>query len=139
MKKYQYIYGPVSSWRLGRSLGVDAISHARGKLCNYDCIYCQVGKTKIFNTKRKIFVPTLKILREIESFPRTKIDYITFSGLGEPTLAKNLGQLIKGIRKIRKNKIAIITNASLINQKNVRKDLLLADLVMLKLDRKSVV
>ena len=60
MKKYKYIYGPVSSWRLGRSLGVDAISHVKGKLCNYDCIYCQVGKTKIFNTKRKIFNYYLK-------------------------------------------------------------------------------
>ncbi len=135
MKKvYKYIYGPVSSWRLGSSLGVDPISVDKGKVCSFDCIYCQVGKTRHFSGTRKIFIPTEKILQEIKSLPPVKMDYITFSGAGEPTLAKNLGKLIKEIRKIRKTKIAVITNSTLMNKKDVRKDLAGSDLVMAKLD-----
>jgi len=133
-KRYKHIYGPVSSWRLGRSLGVDAISCKAGKICSFDCVYCQVGKTKELTSKRKVFVSEKDILDEIKSLPKVKIDYITFSGAGEPTLAKNLGKLIKAVKKVKKKKVAVITNASLINKKDVQKDLLLADLVMLKLD-----
>ena len=137
LKKYKYIYGPVSSWRLGSSLGVDPITSDKGKVCSFDCVYCQVGKTKQFLGTRKTFVPTKKILQEIKSLPPVKIDYITFSGAGEPTLAKNLGKLIKEIRKIKKAKIAVITNATLMNKKDVRKDLAASDLVMAKLDAHS--
>lgn len=74
-------------------------------------------------------------MEEISSAPKNiKIDYITFSGNGEPTLAKNLGEMVRGIRKLRKEKIAVITNASLINTSDVQQDLALADFVLLKLD-----
>lgn len=132
-KKYKYIYGPVSSWRLGSSLGVDPISREE-KVCTFDCLYCQVGATKIFSDKREIFVPTDEIIKEIESLPECDIDYITFSGRGEPVLARNLREIIEELRKIRKEKIAIITNSSLIDRKDVQDDLKLADLVMAKLD-----
>lgn len=135
-KKFNYIYGPVSSWRLGCSLGIDPISKEK-KICSFDCIYCQLGKTRFFCSERKIFVPTREIIKEIKSLPPFKIDYITFSGRGEPTLAKNLGEMIKVIRKIRKEKIAVITNASLIDRPSVQGDLKLADLVMLKIDAHS--
>jgi len=134
MKKFKYIYGPVYSWRLGSSLGVDPLSQA-DKMCTFDCSYCQIGETRLFNSGRKKFVSTEAIAKEIMRLPKnTKIDYITFSGNGEPTLAKNLGDMIKRIRKIRKEKIAVITNASLINRSDVQDDLLLADFVILKLD-----
>ena len=134
MKKCKYIYGPVYSWRLGRSLGIDPLSQT-DKTCTFDCSYCQIGETKLFNSGRKIFVSTEAIVREITSLPKNvRIDYITFSGNGEPTLAKNLGAIIKRIKKIRKEKIAVITNASLINRSDVQDDLLLADFVILKLD-----
>lgn len=132
-KNYKYIYGPVSSWRLGSSLGVDPISR-REKICTFDCIYCQLGRTRLFKDKREIFIPTGKLIKEIKDLSRIDIDYITFSGRGEPTLAKNLGEMIAEIKKIRKEKIAVITNSSLIDRKDVQKDLSLADFVMAKLD-----
>jgi wyosine [tRNA(Phe)-imidazoG37] synthetase (radical SAM superfamily) len=134
MKKFKYIYGPVSSWRLGSSLGVDPLSQ-QDKICTFGCSYCQIGETRLFNSGRKKFVSTEAIAKEIKDLPKNvKIDYITFSGNGEPTLAKNLGDIIKRIKKIRKEKIAVITNTSLINRDDVQEDLSLADFVILKLD-----
>jgi wyosine [tRNA(Phe)-imidazoG37] synthetase (radical SAM superfamily) len=134
MKKFKYIYGPVSSWRLGSSLGIDPLSQ-EDKICTYDCSYCQIGETMLFSSERKIFAPTEVILREISTLPRNlKIDYITFSGNGEPTLAKNLGSMINRIKKMRKEKIAVITNASLIDRSDVQDDLSHADFVLLKFD-----
>lgn len=130
---FKHIYGPVASWRLGCSLGVDLLS-AREKYCSFDCIYCQIGKTKTLTTKRKVFIPGKKIITEIKSLPNVKIDYITFSGRGEPTLAKNLGQVIKAIKRLRQEPIAVLTNASLLHRKDVRRALCLADLVAVKLD-----
>lgn len=132
-KKYKYIYGPVSSWRLGRSLGVDPLS-ARNKICTFDCVYCQLGKTKNFSDKRKVFIPVKNIMREINSLPAVAIDYITFSGAGEPTLAANLGEMIRSVKAVRKEKVAVITNSSLLNRKDVQQDLLAADYVIAKLD-----
>lgn len=138
MKKneFKYIYGPVPSWRLGSSLGVDPISQ-KDKICTFDCIYCQIGKTYKFSDKRKIYVQTDDIVNEIKSLPQIEIDYITFSGRGEPTLAKNLGNIINAVKDVRKNKIAVLTNSTLINREDVRKDLKLADFVIAKLDAGS--
>jgi len=133
-KKFKYIYGPVSSWRLGSSLGVDIISTDK-KICSYDCVYCQLDGTLIKTKERKIYIPTEEIIEEIKSLPPDpQAGYITFSGMGEPTLAANLGEVIKKIRALRKEKIAVITNLSLIWDKSVREDLALADIVMAKLD-----
>lgn len=136
-KRYRFIYGPVSSWRLGRSLGIDPVSPKKSKICTFNCVYCQIGRQGIFESRRKVFVPTGKILKEIKSLPSVKIDYITFSGAGDPTLAENLGDIIKEIKKIRKDKIAVLTNSSSLNRKDVRKDLMKADLVVAKLDAHS--
>lgn len=134
---FQYLYGPVYSWRLGMSLGVDPLSQKK-KICNFNCIYCQLGTARPAVCVRKIFVPTQKIIEEIKKFPITKIDYITFSGRGEPTLAKNLGEMIAAVKRIRKEKIAVITNASLFALPKVRADLLKADAVVAKLDASSL-
>ncbi|MCG2712124.1 MAG: radical SAM protein [Candidatus Omnitrophica bacterium] len=132
--EFKYIYGPVPSWRLGASLGIDPISHSL-KQCVFDCIYCQVGRAVPCSMRRKIFVPTYSIVSEISRLPKTlKIDYLTFSGRGEPTLARNLGELIEEVKKIRKEPVAVITNSSLLGKKDVREELLKADLVMAKLD-----
>jgi len=133
MPKFNYIYGPVHSWRLGSSLGVDLLS-GKDKICTFDCTYCQLGKTLFYTTERKIFVPTEKVIIEIKTLPDVHIDYITFSGRGEPTLAKNLGDAIRQIKGIRKEKIAVLTNASLMHLEEVRKDLAAADEVSCKLD-----
>lgn len=131
---YRYIYGPVSSWALGRSLGIDPVSSDRGKVCAFDCIYCQIGKTAILSSERKVFAPASKIIEEIKALPALEVDYITFSGAGEPTLAENLGRIIREVKKIRKEKIAVLTNAGLIDRKDVQEDLALADLVVAKFD-----
>jgi len=135
-EKYKYIYGPVPSWRLGSSLGVDPISKSK-KICSFDCVYCQLGEGKFLTAERQIFIPEVEIIREINLLPDLQIDYITFSGTGEPTLAKNLGRMIKAVKKIRREKIAVLTNSSLINREDVQKDLSLADFVVAKLDAVS--
>ena len=130
---FKYIYGPVFSWRLGRSLGIDLISRPV-KDCSFDCIYCQVGRKKSSGLRRKVFVSTAAVIKEIKRLPSKKIDYITFSGTGEPTMAANLGQMIKAVKKIRREPVALLTNASLLYRPQVRKEAALADLVMAKLD-----
>ena len=137
-KKFQYIYGPVYSWRLGRSLGIDLVFDKK-KRCNFDCVYCQLGKTFTYTNKRKIFVPTDKIKEELKRLPKLKIDYITFSGSGEPTLAKNLKDIVYFIKENFKIPVAILTNASLLDNPQVKKDLLLFDFVCLKLDAKDTI
>jgi wyosine [tRNA(Phe)-imidazoG37] synthetase (radical SAM superfamily) len=136
MKSLKYIYGPVNSWRLGRSLGIDPISSEK-KICTFDCVYCQIGGAKPCGLKRKFFVPVKEIIRELKSLPMPDIDYITFSGTGEPTLEKNLGRMIKAVKLIRKEKVAVFTNSTLLNKKDVQSALMRADLVEAKLDAPS--
>lgn len=114
-------------------MGVDPVSTGK-KVCSFDCIYCQIGKTVILTDTRKIFIKSEDIIEELDSLPLLTIDYITFSGAGEPTLAANLGEMIKAAKKIRREKIAVISNASLLHREDVREDLLAADLVIAKLD-----
>lgn len=133
-KKFKYIYGPVYSWRLGMSLGIDPISTEQ-KLCNFDCVYCQLGDSFVKTVERKIFVPAQEIVDEINQLdPDLEIDYLTFSGRGEPTLAQNLGEMISLLRSSRKEKIAVITNAGLMGDALVREDLMKVDCVLAKLD-----
>jgi len=135
-KGFRYLYGPVYSWRLGRSLGVDPLS-ATEKICNMNCVYCQLGKTAHMTGERRAYVPAQDIVEEISRIPLQFVDYITFSGRGEPTLAKNLGAMIRGVKAIRHEKVAVITNSSLMPLPEVRADLMLADFVLAKLDAGS--
>ena len=133
-KAYQYIYGPVPSWRLGSSLGIDLLSQ-QTKICTFDCIYCQLGITKTYSNKRVVYVHVDEILRELKSLPTgLPIDFITFSGRGEPTLASNLGIAVKAVKALRSESIAIITNSSIMDRASVQEDLSLADFVIAKLD-----
>jgi len=132
--KFKYIYGPVPSWRVGSSLGIDLLSQEE-KICSYDCLYCQLGRTKFLTSTRQFYVSEDMILRELEMLPADiSIDYITLSGRGEPTLAINLGDTINALKGIRKEAIAVITNSSLINRQDVQKELSSADFVIAKLD-----
>ncbi|PIS28753.1 radical SAM protein [Candidatus Saganbacteria bacterium CG08_land_8_20_14_0_20_45_16] len=131
----RYIYGPVPSWRLGKSLGVDLISGE--KICTFDCCYCQLGKTVRNLIKRSVYIPTSEIVKELESLPDVELDYITLSGTGEPTLASNLGEVISEIKKRFKKPVAVLTNSFLMHEKKVREELALADKVVAKLDAPS--
>ena len=135
-KRYKYIYGPVNSWRLGSSLGIDILSQ-RKKICTFDCLYCQVGKAYPDSLRRRIFIPTKEIIAELKSLPNLEIDYITFSGRGEPTLAKNLGSIIRAVKRVRKERIAVLTNATLLGRRDIQKELAAVDLVEVKLDASS--
>jgi wyosine [tRNA(Phe)-imidazoG37] synthetase (radical SAM superfamily) len=133
IQPFKYLYGPVQSWRLGRSLGVDPLS-AESKTCNMNCVYCQLGKTHDLSQERREYVKVSDLMEEIERMPEFFIDYITFSGRGEPTLAKNLGEMIRAIKSTRREKIAVITNSTLLYLKEVQDDLMAADFVLIKLD-----
>ena len=134
--RFKYIYGPVPSWRVGSSLGVDLLSQ-KEKICSFDCIYCQLGKTKKPTITRHLYIPQGEILKELSALPEMSIDYITFSGRGEPTLAKNLGSMINAVKKLRRESIAVITNSSLIGRQDVQEELSSADFVIAKLDASS--
>ncbi len=129
-KNYKYIYGPVSSWRLGSSLGVEPISEDK-KYCSFDCIYCQLGRTAVLSDERRNFISTFDLVKEVNTLPAIEIDYITFSGTGEPTLAKNLGEMINAVKQIRKERIAILTNSSLLDKLDVQR--IMIDFIMERL------
>ncbi len=130
------IYGPVPSWRLGKSLGIDPLC-APGKTCSFDCVYCQLGRTTNRTTERREFISMAKLSKELKEVRGIKADYATFSGTGEPTLASNLGQAIELAKSILHLPIAVLTNSSLISRKDVRDDLAKADVVVAKLDAHS--
>ncbi|MBN2246505.1 MAG: radical SAM protein [Candidatus Aminicenantes bacterium] len=131
-----FIYGPVPSRRLGYSLGVDILPY---KTCNLDCIYCQLGKTPKKTTERKKYFSEKDILADIKQAFETAhhIDYITFSGSGEPTLNKIIGELITKIKAFTDTPVAVLTNSTLLSQEEVRQDLIKADLVVPSLDAAS--
>lgn len=129
----RYIYGPVASRRLGNSLGIDLVPC---KVCSFDCIYCQLGRTTTKTLERKPYVPAGPVLEELEealgNVPRP--DYITIAGSGEPTLNSGLGKIVEGIRGISEIPIAVITNSSLLGQADVAAACRRADLVAPSLD-----
>ncbi len=131
---YRYIFGPVPSRRLGYSLGIDPIP---GKICSYDCVYCEVGRTTIKTIERKEYVSAERILSELFEFlERTnfRIDVITFSGSGEPTLNSRLGYMIGEIKRRTSLPVAVLTNGSLMWMEEVREELKHADIVIPSLD-----
>ena len=125
------IFGPVPSRRLGRSLGVDLVPF---KTCPYDCIYCQLGRTTNKTIERRPWVPLEAVLAELKEKLAAKPDYITLSGSGEPTLFSRLDELIAGIRSMTDIPVAVLTNGSLLWQKEVRRQLMDAHLVIPSLD-----
>jgi len=129
------VYGPVPSRRLGQSLGVDPIPF---KTCNYNCVYCQLGRTKPLSHERRDFYPPQQILAQVQGALKShkpgEIDYITFVGQGEPTLCASLGWLIREVKKMIDIPVAVITNGSLLYRADVREELTAADVVMPTLD-----
>ena len=127
------LYGPVDSWRFGRSLGVDPLA-ARTKLCPFSCIYCQYGETRQPTARRQAFVPAGRLRDEVASLPDPAFDVVTFAGLGEPTLATNLPDLVAVIRQRFEQPVILLTNSALMIQQDVRRDLFGFDAVVAKVD-----
>ncbi|MBL7183402.1 MAG: radical SAM protein [Anaerolineae bacterium] len=130
-----YVYGPVPSRRLGQSLGVDPIPF---KTCNYNCVYCQLGRTTPLTNERRDFFPREGILAQVrdalERHQPGQIDYVTFIGQGEPTLCASLGWLIRQVKALTDIPVAVLTNGALLFQAEVREELAAADVVMPTLD-----
>ena len=127
------IYGPVASWRLGRSLGVDIVSTGN-KVCSFDCVYCQLGQTVRPVVRRREFIATAGLARGLGRVGDIEIDYATFSGMGEPTLASNLGEAIGLVRSALGKPVTVLTNSSLMPREDVRHELAQADVVVAKVD-----
>ncbi len=130
---YKYIYGPVPSRRLGRSLGIDLVPF---KTCTYDCIYCQLGRTTNKTMELRSYVPVKDIMNELETRLATgeSPDYITLAGSGEPTLHLCIGEIIGLIKSMTQIPVAVLTNSSLLHLPEVRSSLMRADLVIPSLD-----
>ena len=129
----KHIFGPVPSRRLGISLGLDIIPF---KTCSLDCLYCECGRTTRLTCERQRFFPPQLLLEELQaalsSIPH--LDFITFSGSGEPTLNSDLGRFIREIKKTSAVPLAVLTNGTLLFREDVRRDLMAADVVLPSLD-----
>ncbi|MBF0241875.1 MAG: radical SAM protein [Desulfamplus sp.] len=144
---YKHLFGPIRSRRLGVSLGVDLVTH---KICSLDCVYCECGKTTHLTLERKEYVPYNDVIKELEHYfaNHPTPDYVTFSGSGEPTLNIRIGDVIKYIKSRdwssnspsdkAKVSVAVLTNGTLLSDKALRDELLLADLVVPSLDAATV-
>lgn len=130
---YKYVYGPVPSRRLGRSLGVDIVPY---KTCTYDCIYCQLGKTTRKTAMRRDYVPVADVLSEIKGKISAGLvcDYISIAGSGEPTLHASIGEIISEIKQMTTIPVTVLTNGSLLFMADVQAALMKADIVIPSLD-----
>jgi len=134
---YKHLFGPVPSRRLGMSLGVDLVPH---KVCSLNCIYCECGRTTDLTLKRKEYISYIEVVKELKHYfsNNPAPDYITFSGAGEPTLNSRFGDVLTFIKSNYPDiPVAVLTNGTLFYQKQVRKEILDADLVLPSLDATS--
>lgn len=139
MEAPRLVFGPVPSRRLGRSLGVNNVYP---KTCSYSCVYCQLGRTTMLTIERRPFYRPEEVYAQVEARVRElrlrgeRVDYITFVPDGEPTLDANLGWEIALLKRLG-IPVAVITNASLLWRGDVRRDLMGADYVSVKVDAVS--
>jgi wyosine [tRNA(Phe)-imidazoG37] synthetase (radical SAM superfamily) len=133
-----YVFGPVPSRRLGQSLGIDPVPM---KTCNWNCVYCQLGRTSPPSNQRNDFVPVDEILAEVRQAlgdcQEDEIDWLTVVGSGEPTLNAHIGELIAGLKSLSRIPVAVLTNGSLLYQPDVRREISGADAVLPSLDAGS--
>lgn len=136
------IYGPILSRRLGRSLGINLLP-AKRKVCSFDCVYCQYGYTHDHNMRpmRAELPKPPEIFEAVEAAlkkPRS-LDYLTFSGNGEPTIHPDFPEIVRGVKAIKDKlrpdaKLAILSNSSRVADPEVAAALRLFDAPIMKLD-----
>lgn len=130
----KYIFGPVNSRRLGKSQGIDLLPF---KTCSLDCIYCECGWTTHKTLERREWVDTDVVLAELDEVlgASPDLDYVTFSGSGEPTLHSGIGRVIAHLKsRYPQYRVAVLTNGTLLGDAGVQTDLHAADLVVPSLD-----
>jgi len=129
------VFGPVPSRRLGQSLGIDPVPL---KTCNWNCVYCQLGRTQPFKTEQRYYFKNEEVLSQVQgaldSHVPGEIDWVTFVGSGETTLHAGLGEMIRAVKDMTDLPVAVITNGSLLYQRSVRQALMAADAVLPSLD-----
>ena len=131
-----HIFGPVNSRRLGRSLGVDLFQE---KICNLNCIYCEVGATTRLTCERAEYVPTAEIIADIDAYCRnpkrvSELDFVTVTASGEPTLHSGLGEILTHLKKTVAKPVAVLTNGTTLSDTGVCEELASADVVIPSLD-----
>jgi wyosine [tRNA(Phe)-imidazoG37] synthetase (radical SAM superfamily) len=131
-----HIFGPVNSRRLGRSLGIDILP---GKICNFDCIYCEIGPTTQLTCDRGEYVPTDSIIAEVEEYfadpdRSSRVDVVTVTASGEPTLHSGLGKIIRFLKERTGKPVAALVNGTNLGDQDVAEDLSQADVVIPSLD-----
>ncbi len=128
------VYGPIQSWRMGSSLGIDLIMDP--STCSFNCTYCQLGFIQRITSERKVYVSTSTVLEDFKKSNWKEADVITFSGSGEPTLALNIKEVISEIQSITNHSkpVVILTNGTLLNNPAVLNDVINADVISVKLD-----
>jgi len=136
----KYVFGPVNSRRLGRSLGIDLFSE---KICNLNCIYCEVGTAPTFVGQRAFHTPPQAIIDEINCFCADPgrlagVDVCTVTAKGEPTLHRGLGLIIGHLQRMSGKPVAVLTNGTTLMQADVRRELSAADIVIPSLDSARV-
>ena len=132
--KTKCVFGPIPSRRLGRSLGIDLLPY---KTCSMDCVYCECGATTVLTSERKEYFPTSAVLAELDAVLAKdhEIDFVTFSGVGEPTLHSGIGEIIRHIRlHYPELKICMLTNSTLLDQESVLEELDGIDVIIPSLD-----
>ena len=134
MTSPEYVFGPVPSRRLGRSLGIDLVPL---KTCSFDCTYCQLGRTTNKTVTRKPWVPAGDVVSAVKEKLSTAPDYLALSGSGEPTLHSQVGEVLDRIKSMTNIPVAVLTNGSLLWQEEMRRELSSADVVMPSLDAGS--
>ncbi|MGC8624857.1 MAG: radical SAM protein [Phycisphaerae bacterium] len=134
----KYVFGPVPSRRLGRSLGIDTVPL---KTCNWNCVYCQLGRSMPVVSARREYLPTNEILDEVQkalqSVPPPDIDWVTFVASGEGTLHHRIGEMVQAVKALSPFPVAVITNGSMLDQPAIRAQLAAADAVLPTLDAGS--
>ncbi|MBD2496421.1 radical SAM protein [Nostoc sp. FACHB-280] len=132
-QSFSAVYGPVKSWRYGKSLGIDPIGMV--STCSFNCVYCQLGNIQKHTHQRQIFVPTNQILSDLQAIKNWEdINVVTLSGSGEPTLALNLAEILTAVKTVAQKPVIVLTNSTLLGDDTVRSALKWADIVAVKLD-----
>jgi wyosine [tRNA(Phe)-imidazoG37] synthetase (radical SAM superfamily) len=131
----RYVFGPVPSRRLGRSLGIDPVPM---KTCNWNCVYCQLGGTRDPGASPESLPSVDDVVEEVRAALAAPgagaIDWVTFAGSGEPTLHPELGRMIRGVKCLASVPVAVITNGALLYRPEVRAGLSESDAVLPTLD-----
>lgn len=131
----KYVFGPVPSWRLGQSLGIDPVPL---KTCNWNCVYCQLGRTQPVTMQRSRYVPEHDVIDEVKTalaaHEDSQIDWVTFVGSGETLLHAEIGWMLRQVKAMTDKPVAVITNGSLLCKPYLRRELAVADAVLPSLD-----